>query len=628
MKHLFLFFAALLMFGGTYAQTTIFSDDFETPAVGDYVSNSEGWQTWNNTHGGANDALISDEQNHTAGGAKSMKIIADNDMVYMTGGQTSGHYQAKFWYYVPTGQGAYFNVQHAFGANWAMSIEMNSGGNGTLDHSNGNPPSTVAFTFPHDQWFEIIIDMDISNDQSTLTINGTEVDTWAFSASQSAGGAMAKLDCINFYGYPDVNPPYYVDDFEFIEVEAASETAELELSATSFSGNGTSDQVLTLSNTGLEALTYEALVSYKNPTKAKNTSNINTDNTTSNSKEVSLMTPSAKKLAKPIKVNTDSKDVTLTHVTGNLSGSLGFNGSQPVDIKAAALFKYTGNANATADLKNYIGMEISSVIVAIGNMPQGNSGVLEIYEGRDGIVLGPKDTPIRTQNFTVSQENEQINVNLDEPVFVSGKDMFVGYAITQPVGAYCLAMDEGPVIDDANWLKSGVVWTEFTNPPGQTFGNFGIIANLTGEAMHQWLTLDNTNGSIDPSSDADITLQFNITGMEQGTYNADLIVKTNDNDEDESYNVIPVTLDVITSVDNISNTAVMTYPNPAYDYLNVAAFSEIKHVTIYNIAGKAVSEMDASAKEVKLPIADLSAGVYFVNITTKDQTITKKFIVK
>ncbi len=146
--------------------------------------------------------------------------------------------------------------------------------------------------------------------------------------------------------------------------------------------------------------------------------------------------------------------------------------------------------------------------------------------------------------------------------------------------------------------------------------------------MHQWLTLDNTNGSIAPSSDADITLQFNITGMEQGTYNADLIVKTNDNDEDESYNVIPVTLDVITSVDNISNTAVMTYPNPAYDYLNVAAFSEIKHVTIYNIAGKAVSEMDASAKEVKLPIADLSAGVYFVNITTKDQTITKKFIVK
>ena len=95
------------------------------------------------------------------------------------------------------------------------------------------------------------MDISLENDEIILTINDTEVETWQFSLSESSGGPMAILDCINLYG-PAGLVDYYVDDFEFIQTAAPVDHPEIELSATEFTVDGSANQTITVTNSGEE----------------------------------------------------------------------------------------------------------------------------------------------------------------------------------------------------------------------------------------------------------------------------------------------------------------------------------------------------------------------------------------
>ncbi|MEA2042046.1 MAG: T9SS type A sorting domain-containing protein, partial [Bacteroidota bacterium] len=521
------------------------------------------------------------------------------------------------------GQGGYFNVQHDFGVNWALSVEMADGGAGTLTYD--NPTQSVSFSFPQDQWFEIVMDIDMqdANDEITLTINDVVVHTWMFSLSQSAGGPMKVLDCINFYGYPDVSPPYYVDDFKFIQTAAPIEHPELELSDAAFEVDGLTNETLTLTNTGEEEMTFEALVYYPAPDPVKSVSN-STVAANSTQKTVRLNSLSFEKMDKVIEVNLDPKDENLTHLTGDVGGSLGWGGTSNVDAQATALFKYDNNATAGVDLKDYIGMEISTVIIMAGDAPVGESTV-EIFAGRDGYTNGPKDAAVYTQGFT-AVGGGQAPVLLTDPVFVSGKDMFVGWSFTQAVGEHCVSMDAGPPADDANWTNTGVAWSEVSNPD---FGNFGIVAVLTGTPIHQWLTLDMTEGTVDAyGGTQDIGLQFDITGMDAGDYTSTVAVKTNDNDDGEAFNEIPVTLTVAVGVEGTEKVSIATYPNPVNSEFTINSSEEIMNVTAFDISGKEVLSLHINGKMKTIDTSNLTSGVYIFKINTLSQTVTRRIVVE
>lgn len=609
----------VLLTSMSFAQTTIFTDDFEGFSVGDLVSTSDDWSSWSGA--ASEEAVISDAYNHTDGGSNSMEIVANNDMIYYFGDLTSGVYQIKFWYYVETGQGAYFNVQHDFGANWAFSVEMADGGSGTLTYD--NPAQTLNFTFPQDQWFEIILDIDIEQDEITVTLDEAVVGTWQFSLSESAGGPMIDLDCINFYGYPDINPPYYVDDFTVIEVAAGVEKPELELSATEFTSDGGSNPVLTLTNDGEEDLNFDVLVHYPQLEAKEYAQNPSNFTGTNSEKVVTIQAGSVPNSYDYNIVN--NREEELTQLTSDIENSLGWGGDDNVDAEAAVLFKYDNNELSTANIKNYIGMELSSIVIFVSDLPVAGSTEARVYEGRDGLITGPMATPLTTEEFTISEAGGQATVSLSTPVYISGKDLFISYTLTQLPGEHCVAMDAGAPNDEANWTKTGVAWSEVEE---ETFGNFGIIGILTGEPMQQWLTLDMTQGTIAADGGTqDITLEFNTDGLESGSYNANVVLKTNDNDDDESYVEIPVTLDYVNSIDE-NNISIVTYPNPAKDYFHINASELVNNVTIYNIQGKEVRTFIPNTDKVNINISDLSAGTYIFEITTQSNTISKTIVIE
>lgn len=91
----------------------------------------------------------------------------------------------------------------------------------------------------------------------------------------------------------------------------------------------------------------------------------------------------------------------------------------------------------------------------------------------------------------------------------------------------------------------------------------------------------------------------------------------------------------ITSPDDPSGTegrvsrGWIVYPNPAGDYLNIAATktgSVSGRIRIYHTSGRIINELVFDDGHVVVPVEDLNAGVYVIEITGKDRTHLQKFI--
>ena len=79
--------------------------------------------------------------------------------------------------------------------------------------------------------------------------------------------------------------------------------------------------------------------------------------------------------------------------------------------------------------------------------------------------------------------------------------------------------------------------------------------------------------------------------------------------------------------ETFATTAVVLFPNPAHDLLNIVIDSDVELVRISNMNGRQVYQSTNTSMTQQVDISSMSAGVYLLTIITKDQeVITKKFI--
>jgi len=208
---------ACISFG--YAQTTLFSDDFESYTAGSkLVQQAPGsnWTTWSNAPGGSEDPIVSDAQAN--GGTKSVKIVPNNDLVLKLNDKTTGRYQIKMFAKVPSGKIGYFNVLQDFASSnsiWGMELYFNVDGTGTV-HAGGE--NAGEFVYTQGTWLPISLMIDVDDDFATLYINNSEVVSWVWSTGSQGSNTLHKLDAVNFYGPTSGGTAEtYFDDIEFIE---------------------------------------------------------------------------------------------------------------------------------------------------------------------------------------------------------------------------------------------------------------------------------------------------------------------------------------------------------------------------------------------------------------------------
>ncbi|MBN2663154.1 MAG: T9SS type A sorting domain-containing protein [Bacteroidales bacterium] len=618
MKKIFSFLiAAFLISNVAVAQDTLFQDNFENGVVDEFVAETDTtgfWTTWSNNPGSNEDAVFSDAQNHTVGGSLSAHTIGvTTDLVLNFGNKISGIYAVEFFYYMPANKGGYFNIQHTenMGEEWAFECYFGNNGTGRLDADG----SQISFNHANENWVKIYFIADLDDDSAFLYIDDALIHDWIFSHQSDGTAGIKQLGAADFYAgaLTGQSPEFYIDDVKYIELEAGSNppTASIDISTIDVTNPDTT-VMFNVSNGGDLEMMFDVFAYYPLPAKR----NVNNNTTSQTNNFVKLSSQSTQQTYIPVNLN--PKDVNITHISGNMSNSLGWN--TQTDVEVAALFK-------SDVMVNYVGMELSSIIIFNGDLPTSNSTSAKAWTGRRYTTPGPMEL-VQSTDFTPAAADGQTLVTLTEPVYITGEDLFIGWGFNDPGdGSFCAAMDDGPPVDDGNWTHYGPSWSEVTDP---SYGNFGIVGMLTGTASTPWITLSNNSGTIEGGASAEVEVGFDVTDLAgDSTYYANLVVRSNDFDDNNNYIEIPVSLTyTIAGIDRQSNIAVMTYPNPAYDFLNIQSNELINSVQIYSINGQVIKGVNVNSNNTRIDISNLQQGVYIVNINTENGTSTTKLIIE
>ena len=195
-----------------------FTDDIESYALGSPVD-GDWWLEWVTGigYGTASDA-------YAVSGSQSMLVGGDGvDPVLDLGNKIFGTWYLTHQMYIPSDKEGYMNIQGQtpIGSgewvigNWFFNYQLATPGEGSIDNTAlGN----VTFNFPHDQWFEVQVNVDISNGISLATIeikvDGVDVLPAGTAFTDSAGTVPTSLGGINIYSISANNEAYF-DDYVF-----------------------------------------------------------------------------------------------------------------------------------------------------------------------------------------------------------------------------------------------------------------------------------------------------------------------------------------------------------------------------------------------------------------------------
>lgn len=201
----------LLLFGAGVAQAQSFNDDFESYTAGSKLGpQSTQWTTWSGTEGGTEDANVVTNEAHS--GTKSIYFSSTStsggpqDVVLPFGGPyTSGIFEFKSWFKVPTAKTGYFNFQaeNAIGTTWAMDCYMNQDGSLQI---NNQSKTYITASYPQGVWFELKVVANLSTNTWTVYVDSTAVGSFV--------NGTNKIASIDYYP-ANANASFWVDDVSY-----------------------------------------------------------------------------------------------------------------------------------------------------------------------------------------------------------------------------------------------------------------------------------------------------------------------------------------------------------------------------------------------------------------------------
>ena len=142
--------------------------------------------------------------------------------------------------------------------------------------------------------------------------------------------------------------------------------------------------------------------------------------------------------------------------------------------------------------------------------------------------------------------------------------MWATVQLEQAAGEYPMTMDGGEYGEEAdgNWLSTSGNSFNHCYSAGNFGGAWLITVNCQGELIPAtWATVDKNEGAIMGGNSETINLTLNTIGLEAGTYNANLLINTND--EELPHVEIPVVLNATNGSKETVNQLSSVYPIPA-----------------------------------------------------------------
>lgn len=283
----------------------------------------------------------------------------------------------------------------------------------------------------------------------------------------------------------------------------------------------TSQQILAISNTGEGDLVYDALIQY-----VVENAKIQTVPAGVSTRKGDLQLAKMENTdgAHPATKANDKNDVILNYDGANIDA---------VGLVGGGTFY--GAARYTSEMvAPFGGYHLKSVDVYIGDVP----AEIKLLIWDAGTTNSP-GAMLHEQVFT--PEGASWNtVTLEQALEVSGADIWVGFEITHDADVFVLGFDGGPANMNGNLLSSDAIEWEHLSDYGLN-GNWNIRARLQYEGV-QWLTINPASGTIAEDQSQSVIVSFDATGLEPGTYTAN--IRINSNAVNEDLLIVPVTLEV------------------------------------------------------------------------------------
>jgi len=91
---------------------------------------------------------------------------------------------------------------------------------------------------------------------------------------------------------------------------------------------------------------------------------------------------------------------------------------------------------------------------------------------------------------------------------------------------------------------------------------------------------------------------------------------------------VNLTVNIPTGIDNSSLGNIEIYPNPASDILQIRNLTDVgsTKIQIVNMHGSTISEQ--TLKDPNIDISNLNSGVYILKVSSKENSLIKRFIKK
>ncbi len=227
-KHVLLPF--LLTALATTGQTTLIDESFDAYAEGSgmVANDPDHWAVWP----GGEDQAVSTA--FAQSGTNSLACISTDaaaggpgDLLLLLGDKTTGIYDLGWSMYIPAGKGGYFNMQHTEDVTTPLfALEVTFAG-GTITATADN--TDLTGTYASDEWFDILINVDVDNAGAALFVNGTPLITWPFDTETDGTASDSQLGAIDFFSYGDGTDigEFYIDDVSYVQQSGGIGMAEL-----------------------------------------------------------------------------------------------------------------------------------------------------------------------------------------------------------------------------------------------------------------------------------------------------------------------------------------------------------------------------------------------------------------
>ena len=587
------FYVDNVVFTSQGGEQVLIGESFEEYPVGGKIAQSavaaghDWWTTWNNNPGGANDGTVCNNSGY---------FTNASDQVLLLGDYETGVYDLSFDVYTPAGKDGYFNILHAFPASdngdWAMQAYFNAESdetNNEMWHSTGHGSvhagGALVADLPcvEDEWMSVRVLIDCDTDQATLFFNEEEIYTWQWSLGSFGDPATRVLAGANFFG-PLSTSQFYVDNIQFTKIGGES-APHFVITPENIQETLIEDEFktveITIDNQGNSIGDWMGWLDFGEGQGGNNTQVLNYD------------------------LDPDIQ-------TGANVSLVGLNTEEPVQIEVGAKFPATAYAGAAMGTK---------VISAQYTLFEGQDSGMGIVEGtplifriygqgvndQPGEILAEKEIP-----YSSIIANDWNVATFDTPVDITGFDVWVTCSFTQAVGGYPMNFDGGTPVGEGDYYSTGGGFRKCHEVFSTSYGNIHIRMTCQGTPVPAtWATIDKNYGSIMGGANDVITLSLNSIGLSELRYEANLVIKTND--EELAEVEIPVVLNYDPdAVEESTLQLASIYPNPAASQVTLEG-DNLNSVAIYNVAGQLIRvvKLDSMSNNIEM---NVEAGVYFFSI--------------